>query len=730
MESSKHRNLRLLAHLGLSTFLTLAMAAAVNLSTVTAQAPDAKKKDAAPPDAKKKDGPPPPRKVKQGVTISDPRALKGYTTLSTMNTKNVYLLDNEGRVVHTWKTDLNSHHSAYLLPNGHLLRPGDLGGREKSFGGGPAPLGRIQELDWSGELVWDYTFFNDKQLPHHDIHKMPNGNVLMIVWEKKTSDEAIAAGRKKELVSKYLLPDSILEVKPTGKTTGDIVWEWHLWDHLIQDHDSSKANFGVVADHPELVDINYMSEPPPPPSDASKKDAAKKDEPKDVPKDAPKKDAAKSKADLDKLKSIGYTGSAASQAQKINPDWTHFNSVDYNADLDQIIISTPEFSEIWIIDHGTTKEEAAGHTGGRRGKGGDLLFRWGNPANYKTGAPADKKLFYQHNAQWIPKGLPGEGHILLFNNGQKRPGTPYSSVDELILPLDDKGLYTLEKGKAYGPAEPVWSYTAPTKPKFFSSFISGTHRLPNGNTMICSGANGTVFEVTVDKDVVWKYINPAKGGFGGGPGGPGGPPPPNQVLVSFLQDALNLTADQKKEIETLQKQVDETLGKTLDDDQKKRLKESSSGPAGFAPPGKIISTSVMIQLKLKPEQKKTLVDLQKTADETVAKVLTDDQKKQLKQMTDDFAKGGPFGGFGGPPPGGLPPGGPMAGGPPPGGPGGPPPGGPPPGGPPPGSPPGGASLFRAYKYAPDYPGLSGRDLTPGKTVEEIEAAKPESSKKE
>ncbi len=181
-----------------------------------------------------------------------------------MNSKSIYLLDNEGRVVHTWKPATNSMHCCYLLPSGHLLRPADLGGRERSFGGGPGPLGRIQEFTWEGELVWDYTFFNDKQLPHHDICKMPNGNVLMIVWDKKTVDECIAAGRKKELVSKYILPDSLIEVKPTGKTSGEVVWEWHLWDHLIQDHDSTKANYGVVAAHPELVDVNYLSETPAP----------------------------------------------------------------------------------------------------------------------------------------------------------------------------------------------------------------------------------------------------------------------------------------------------------------------------------------------------------------------------------------------------------------------------------------------------------------------------------
>ena len=705
MGSSRQRGLRLTAHTGISTLLTLALAAAVSFSAGTGPA------TAQDPVAKAKDGvPPPPPKVKLGLTVNDPKALPGYTLLSTMNSKNVYLLNNEGRVVHAWKPDTTSHHCCYLLPNGHLLRPAELGGREKSFGGGPAPLGRIQEFDWNGEIVWDYTFFNDKQLPHHDICKMPNGNVLLIVWEKKTVDECVAAGRKKELVSKYLLPDSLIEVKPTGKTTGEVVWEWHLWDHLVQDHDSTKANFGVVAGHPELVDVNYVSEPPKPPADAAKKDA------KDAAKDAAKKDApadvqkvagvpVKSKADLDKLKSIGYAGSAASQSQRVNPDWTHFNAVDYNTDLDQIIVSTPEFNEIWVIDRGTTKAEAASHVGGRRGKGGDLLFRWGNPANYRAGGPADKKLFFQHNAHWIPKGLPGEGHVLVYNNGQRRPGPSYSSVDEIVLPLDEKGLYTLEKGKAWGPVEPVWSYSAPKKTDFFSSFISGAHRLPNGDTMICSGANGTVFEVTPDKEIVWKYVNPAKGGVGG----PGGPPPPNQVLVSFMQDALKLTPEQKKDVETLQKKVDETLEKTLNDDQKKKLKQSGTGPGGVAPPGRILSTSVQIQLKPAPEQKQALSDLQKSADDTLEKLLTDDQKKQFKQMGEDFAKGGPPGGPGGPPRG---PGGP------PGGPGG------------PGVPPGGASLFRAYKYAADYPGLSGHDLTPGQTVEEIEKPKPKDETKD
>ena len=203
----------------------------------------------------------PQAKVKLGLSINDPRAFRGYTVLNPMSKKTTYLIDMEGRVVKTWESQHNSMHAAYLLENGHLFRVAQLSGEDRSFGGGPGGAGRIQEFDWDGELVWDFKYFNDKQLPHHDAHKMPNGNVLMVVWDKKTTDEAIAAGRKKELVSNYLLPDSVVEIKPTGKTTGEVVWEWHLWDHLIQDHDSTKANYGEVAAHPELVDINFVESP-------------------------------------------------------------------------------------------------------------------------------------------------------------------------------------------------------------------------------------------------------------------------------------------------------------------------------------------------------------------------------------------------------------------------------------------------------------------------------------
>lgn len=170
--------------------------------------------------------------------------------------------------------------------------------------------------------------------------------------------------------------------------------------------------------------------------------------------------------------------------------------------------------------------------------------------------------------------------MLVFNNGGHRPDGDYSSVDELELPVDSQGRYARKPGAAYGPAKAVWSYSAPKRSDFYAFFISGAHRLPNGNTMICSGPNGTLFEVTPDQKVVWKYVNPVKGGFGPGrPGGPGGQQRPNQILASFQRDTLGLSADQKKQVDSLQKTVDDTIEKALTEEQKKSLRErTAAGP--------------------------------------------------------------------------------------------------------------------------------------------------------
>jgi len=377
--------------------------------------------------------------------------ISGQILFAPMDSRITYLIDNTGVVNHTWSSDYIPGEAVRWLGDGTILRTIKLG-----LAGSGGSGGGVQKILWDGTVTWEFRYNTNGYLSHHDIKPLPNGNVLMIAWETKTRAEAIAAGRNpNSIMGNMLMPDHVIEVEPTGPTSGNIVWEWHVWDHLIQDYDPTKANYGVVADHPELIDINFV---------------------------------------------VGSSG--------LIPDWLHSNSIDYNEEFDQILISVHNFHEIWVIDHSTTTAEAAGHTGGNNGKGGDLLYRWGNPLAYRAGTASDQQLFGQHDATWIEPGCPGEGNILVFNNGAERPGGSYSSVDEFVPPVDGTGHYYLEPGSSYGPESPTWKYTANPPTSFYASHISGAQRLPDGNTLICDGPAGRFFEVTPQKVTVWEYVNP------------------------------------------------------------------------------------------------------------------------------------------------------------------------------------------------------------------------------
>jgi hypothetical protein len=424
---------------------------------------------------------PPSEPQPGGLLLNDPRAFQGYTLIAPLMSTKTYLIDMSGHIVHSWNSDALPAMSARLLPNGNLLRPCQLPEKERHFthsGGG----GRIQEFTWDGELVWDFRFHDARHLPHHDAIKLPNGNVLLVVCERIPVKEAEAAGRKPHSINgDYLLVDSLVEIRPTGRTTGEVVWRWRVWDHLVQEFDDTKPNYGSVAEHPERIDLNFGV--------------------------GTNGVVVAKGADVAKLQALGYLGSTSSPSPGTlgSADFTHINSVAYNPELDQIAITGLTFSEIWIIDHSTTMGEAAGRTGGRSGKGGDLLYRWGNPRAYRHGTNADQQLFGPHDVQWIAKGLPGEGNLLVFNNGVGRPREMYSSVEEIRPPRDAAGQYQRQPNRPFGPEKPHWSYHSPIKPTFFSPTFSGAQRLPNGNTLACAGMTGTIHEVTRDGVDVWKF---------------------------------------------------------------------------------------------------------------------------------------------------------------------------------------------------------------------------------
>jgi len=382
----------------------------------------------------------------EGMTLFSPTQGGGAASHAT------YLMDNDLNIIHSWTHTKGAASMAYLRKDSILVYPYRVSNPSMNSGG---VGGGIALYNWEGDLLWSYEFANETYQHHHDVEPLPNGNILILVWEKKTAAEAFAMGR--ETIDNGLnemWSTAILEIEPIGinETVNDvnIVWEWHVWDHLIQDIDPTLPNYGVISDHPELQDINY-----------------------------------------------GNAGTNNGPGGA-NGDWKHCNAVDYNESLDQIAFSSRFHDEIYIIDHSTTTEEAAGHTGGLSGKGGDFLFRWGNPESYGRGNSSNHLLSDQHGVNWIPDGYPGEGNLILFNNNYTNNT---SAVFEIIPPINESGGYEILPGEPFGPEAPTWFYAG----NFHTQMQGGAFRLPNGNTLVTDCNDAKMFEVTLDYEVVWEH---------------------------------------------------------------------------------------------------------------------------------------------------------------------------------------------------------------------------------
>lgn len=438
------------------------------------------------------------------VARDDARVSPGYT-LFTPFSRDTYLVDLDGRVVHSW---VGSRSSAmvYLLPNGHLLRDGSEDTANTLFRAGGA-AGHVEVVTWDNEPVWSFSYQPyDAHLTHHDMEPLPNGNVLLLAWERVSKEQMLQAGRRPELIPDgEVWEDHLIELQPDGHGGAVVVWEWRLFDHVVQDFDATKDNFGDPAAEYHKLDLNYSPANP-----------------------------------------RGGNRNGSDTMPRGTKDFTHANAVSYNPHTDQIMISYNFISTMLVIDHSTTTEEAAGSTGGRWGRGGDILYRFGNPAAYRDTDFDGQALFNQHNTHWLPS-YPATAvadttqqpfHFLVFNNG-RQPDRWWSSVDEWRMPP----LSVYEPDDAEGgsvrsapprPCELVWSFGPKREHlgSFFSTHISGCQRyaavgapatcraselcigiaadsrLPNGNTLITQGPEGIVFEVTSDGDEVWRFINP------------------------------------------------------------------------------------------------------------------------------------------------------------------------------------------------------------------------------
>ncbi|WP_373074410.1 aryl-sulfate sulfotransferase [Zeaxanthinibacter enoshimensis] len=349
-----------------------------------------------------------------------------YILINNAASNEVYLINKQGERVFDWSLSNNIGNDVFLLPDGRLLASLEADDVKMALGG---QGGKLQFVAADGTIEWNFDYSSEEAELHHDAELLPNGNVIAMVWEKVPQLDAEEAGSGHGM---DIFVEGIIEVNPE---TNEIVWEWHSMDHLVQDHNPDKQNFGSVAENPNKIDLNYVTH---------------------------------EKGDI-----------------------MHANGISYDPVNDLIFLSVNFYSEVWVIDHSTTTEEAAGSNGGNFNKGGDLVYRFGNPEAYQN--PAGTRLF---NNNHFPNLLTGDdsGKMLIFSNGISQ-----STVYELELPTT----YDLVQGIDN---EPVvsWSFT---DPDLYSPKVSGAVPLPNGNVLITEGDFG-LWEVTRDGKVVWQYQSP------------------------------------------------------------------------------------------------------------------------------------------------------------------------------------------------------------------------------
>jgi hypothetical protein len=359
-----------------------------------------------------------------------------YTLCAPINSTQTYLIDTNGTTYKTWThtSTQKTGFSVYLLDGDTLLRAVSHTGNSLNGGG---MTGEVQKVTWNGTIVWDYAYSTSSYCLHHDICPMPGGNVLMTCYEVKSATEVTNAGCSQNII---LWSEKLIEVHPTGYSTGTIVWEWHLWDHLCQSYNASKPNYYAdVSQHPELLNINYQLPP--------------------------------------------------------SGDWIHMNGLDYNEALDQITFSSRTQNEIYVIDHSTTTAEASSHAGGNSGKGGDLLYRWGNPAAY--GVTGTTVFNVVHDAHWISSDNPNYPNYLCgFNNGGGASG---KSCIDIFNPPYNGYTYSYSLGTPMPPTTYAYRHTS----TYTSNSNGASQELPNGNILVCISTSNYLYELNPAGTSIW-----------------------------------------------------------------------------------------------------------------------------------------------------------------------------------------------------------------------------------
>jgi hypothetical protein len=393
-----------------------------------------------------------------GTTLYDTtRAWSGFTVLSLLGTQAVLVIDMNGGVVKRWDGYNNSAGGpARVLPGGDVVAAeGARPMRQESL--------ELVQRDFAGGVIWRFdrneqiqtadgkTIWSLRQ--HHDWQRedFPSGYYSPEFTPARSGSNTLILThtdrRQADVADVMLQDDRLIEVSPQGQ----IVWQWIAGEHINELGFDPRARAAIRG--------------------ARGGGAGR-----------------------------GGAGDGAGRGGGVAFDWLHLNSATYlgpNRWFDagdkrfapnNVIVSSREASLLAII-----------------GRDGSIVWRLGPDFLESDAARAIGQMIGQHHAHLIPRGLPGAGNLLVFDNGGPSGyGEPsaiaprgvgvYARPNSRVLEIDPVTLKL------------VWSYTAAGQ--FFSTNISGAQRLPNGNTLITEGADGRIFEVTSDQRIVWEYVNP------------------------------------------------------------------------------------------------------------------------------------------------------------------------------------------------------------------------------
>ncbi len=405
-----------------------------------------------------------PNVYPMGTTIYNPeKAWSGYTLLQSSDNGAV-LIDMNGNVVRYWK-DFQGFPNK-MLPGGYIM--GSLGARKNDYG--YQDQSDVTQIDWDGNVVWTFNkkeYVEDSETEkywlarqHHDYQREGNPVGYYVPgMEARTDSGSTYILCHEDVYNKRISDKRLLDdCIIEVDWEGNIVWKWNVNEHFKE------------LDFDEMQKTVLFRNP-------------------------------------------NYHSNGGGQC-----DWMHINSMsllgpnkwydagDERFHPDNIIWDARESNITAIISKKT----------------GKIVWQMGPDFTKTKELRRIGQIIGQHHAHMIPRGLPEEGNILIFDNGgwagygapsrTSKDGTKtdirdYSRIVEinpvtLELVWEFKGI-SFQNGQI-PPCSNV---------QFYSQLISSAQRLPNGNTLITEGCSARLLEVTKEKEVVWEYIAPFTEGF-------------------------------------------------------------------------------------------------------------------------------------------------------------------------------------------------------------------------